>query len=239
MANVSGKAYALTALIPIRNDHVGEIAFCDLVRDRLQNWNTLVNSPMAQVPQTYLCRFFVLDDVFIESLPGASALDATADYLPIVPNNIRKGVLPAHDHLQSKYIVFSSNFHGDLDTYLRGMWTAISAEIKEVFGFCYAFDQVDSADKFVAYIKKCQLKAALFFNGSTDDPLEEQLKGLYLKQEFSRFAVENQGLPTAELRKKFQEFIARVAPTNLNEPSWTPGQYSLPKVQDKQQEAAL
>ena len=239
MANVSGNAYALTALVPIRNEHLGEIAYCDLVRDRLENWNMLENSPMAKVPQTYLCRFFVLDDVYIESLPGASALDTVSDYLPIVPEKIRLGVLPAHDHLQSKYLVFSSNFHGDPDAYLRGMWSAISAEVKEVFGFCYGFDQVDGADKFVAYMKRCQLNVALFFDGSTDDLLEEQLKALYLKQEFSRFAVEHQGLPTAELRKNFQAFIARAQPENLVAPSWSAGQYKLDKIQDKQQEAAL
>jgi hypothetical protein len=239
MGNISGNAYALTVLAPIRNGHVDERAYSNLVRDRLENWNLLPNSPMAQVPQTYLCRYFVLDDVYVESLPGASALDTYSDFLPIVPNGIRLGVLPAHDHLKSKYLVFSCNFHGDLDAYLRAMWTAISAEIKDVWGYCYGFDQVNSAEQFTAYVKKCQLPAALFFVGSNDDPLEEQLKALYLKQEFSKFAVENQGLPTAELKKKYQEFIARVAPTNLSGPSWTPGQYSLPKVQDKQQEAAL
>jgi len=239
MGNVSGNAYALTVLSPIVNDHLGGIAYCDAIRDRLENWNLLTNSPMAKVPQTYLCRFFVLDDVYAESLPGASALDTFSDYLPVVPDKTRMKALPAVDHLKSKYLVFSCNLHGDLDTYLRGMWAAISAEIKDVWQFCYAFDQVDSADSFVAYIKKCQLTAALFFDGSNDDPLPEQLKALYLKQEFSRFAVESQGLPVAELKKKYQEFIARVAPTDLSGPAWTPGQYSLPKHQDSQQEAAL
>jgi hypothetical protein len=239
MGNVSGKAYALTALIPIKNGHVGEAANSDQVRHLLENWNLLPNSPMAKVPQTYLCRFYILDDVYIESRPGNSAPDTWSDYLPVVPDWLRAAVLPKHDHLQSKYIVFSSNFHGDLVSYLNGMWMAISDEIKEVFGFCYGFDGVDNADKFVRYMKKCQLNVALFFNGSTDDPLEEQLKALYLKQEFSRFAVEHQGLPTAELRKKYQEFISRVAPTNVGFPSWTPGQYVLPKIHDKQQEAAL
>jgi hypothetical protein len=83
------------------------------------------------------------------------------------------------------------------------------------------------------------LPVTLFFVGSNDDPLPEQLKALYLKQEFARFAVENQGLPSAELKKRYLQFIARVAPTDLHAPSWLPGQYSLPKRQDAQQEAAL
>jgi hypothetical protein len=239
MGNISGNAYALTVLAPIKSGHVDTVAFSDLVRDRLESWNMLPNSPMAQVPQTYLCRYFVLDDVYNESLPGASALDTASDYLPIVPNKIRLAVLPAQDQLKSKYLVFSSNFHGDLDAYLHGMWSAISGEIKEVWGFCYGFDQVGNAEQFAAYMKKCQLTASLFFVGSNDDPLEEQLKALYLKQEFSKFVVENQGLPTAVLQKNYQEFIARVQPKNLAGPAWTPGQYSLSMKQEKQQEAAL
>jgi hypothetical protein len=239
MANVSGDAYALTVLSPIVGGRIGEVAYSDAVRDRLENWNLLENSPMAKVPRTYLCRYFVLDDVYTESLPGASALDTISDILPVVPNRIRQGVLPVEEHLQSKYLVFSANFHGDLDTYLHGMWMAIGPEIQRIWGYCYGFDQVKDAAGFVDYIKKCQLNAALFFVGSNDDPLEEQLKALYLKQELSRFAVENQGLPAPELKKKFQQFIARVAPTDLKSPSWVPGQYRLPKRQDVQQEAAL
>jgi hypothetical protein len=239
MSNVSGKAYALTALIPIRNEHIDEIAYADIVRSRLENWNMLSNSPMAKVPNTYLCRFYLIDDVYIQSRTGGSAPDTWADYFPVTPNDLRKAVLPKHDHLQSRYLVFSAELHGDRDTYLRGMWTAIDEEIKDVFGFCYGFDAVNSADTFVAYMKKCQLNVALFFDGSNDDALAEQLKALYVKQEFTKFVLENQGLPTAELRKNYQAFIGRVAPSHIPFPSWTAGQYSLPKVQDKQQEAAL
>lgn len=233
MGNISGNAYALTTLSPIKNGPVDgqEIACADAVRDRLQNWNEEPNSPMALVPQTYLCRYFVLDDVYTESLPGGSVLGTISDLLPVVPDSVRRGVLPTEDHLQSRYLVFSSNFHGgpkgDLDGYLRGMWNAISARIKEVWGLCYGFEEVDTADQFAAYMKKCQLKTTLFFVGSNDEPLEEQLKALYLKQEFAKFAVDNQGLSAAELRANYQSFIKRVAPTDLTAPTWIPGQYRL------------
>jgi hypothetical protein len=231
--NISGKAYALTILSPIKDGYTkDEIAYADLVRDRLQGWNEEQNSPMSLVPQTYLSRYFVLDDVYTQSLPGANIWDTFVDILPVVDDTTRRNALPKEDHLKSRYLVFSSNFHGgvngDVDGYLRGMWAAISDRIKEVWGFCYGFEQVDNADKFVAYMKKCQLTASLFFVGSTDDPLEEQLKSLYLKQEFAKFAVQNQGLDAGTLKVNFQNFIQRVAPTNLATPTWTPGKYRLP-----------
>lgn len=227
MANTSGKAYALTCLCPIEKGHLNGTAYSDEVRHRLQNWGLLEHSPMAKVPQTYLCRYFVLDDVYYESLAGTEFGGTFYDFMSIFSDKFRRRALPREDHLKSKYIVFSCNLHGDLDAYLRGMWAAISEDIKHIWQFCYGFDQVTDADSFVVYIKKCQLKAALFFVGSNDDPLPEQLKALYLKQEFSRFAAEHQGMPAAQLQQAYQAFMQRVEPLNLAGPAWTPGQSAL------------
>ncbi len=120
-------------------------------------------------------------------------------------------------------MVFASNFYGDLDTYLRGMWQAAQQEVKDIWKFCVGFSNVNDADSFIDYIKKCQVKTTLYFNGSTDDPLREQLKSLYLKQEFTHFAHENQRLSAEELQKKFEDFVQRTKPSNLDGPSWSPG----------------
>ncbi len=56
---------------------------------------------MAKVPNTYLCRFCVLSDVPYQGKPA---------YL---------------EHLKSDYLVFSSNFYGELEPYLEGMWNAL------------------------------------------------------------------------------------------------------------------
>lgn len=230
--NVSGNAYALTILSPIREGYTeAEIAFADVIRGRLQDWNFEEDSPMAKVPQTYLCRFFVLDDVYTESLPTAGALDTISDFLPAVPDALRRDTVPDEDHLKSRYLVFTCNFYGgpeaDLDGYLRVMWMAISERIREIWTYCYGFEHVTDADTFVAYMKRCQLPTALFFNGSNDDPLPEQLKALYLKQALSKFAIESQGLDAAQLRAKFQDFLKRAALDDLTAPTWGAGKYRL------------
>ncbi len=227
MADICGKAYALTIMSPIKKGHLGETAYSDEVRSRLEDWNFMANSPMAKVPQTYLCRFFVLDDVLTESQAGTDFFGTLFDFLSIFSDRARRRALPKEDHLKSAYLVFSCNFHGDLDAYLRGMWIALGNEIKNIWEFCYAFDLVSDADGFVDYMKKCQLTASLFFVGSNDEPLQEQLKSLYIKQEFGKFAAEHQGLSPEALQCAYQKFIARVQPGNLAEPSWTPGQYRL------------
>lgn len=230
--NINGSAYALTILSPIKDGYTSdEVAYADVVRDRLQEWNFEYNSPMAKVPQIYFCRFFVLDDVVTQSLPGAGVLDVFTDISPILTDSMRRGTLPKVDHLKSRYLVFSCEFHGgpkgDLEGYLRGMWNAIGDRIKEVWGYCYGFETVNNADQFIKYMKKCQLSASLFFIGSNDESVEEQLKALYLKQEFAKFVVENQGLNPSTLRVNFQTFLQRVAPANLAAPTWPAGKYRI------------
>lgn len=224
MANESGNAYGLSILSPIKNGHIGEMEYADDTRLRIQGLGLNEESPMAQVPNTYLSRMFILDDVILESTPACDFCCTLSDILSVFSDKFRKKALPKEDHLKSKYLVFSSNFHGTLEPYLSGMWEAISDQIRFIWEHCVAFDQVTDAASFITYMKKCQLKTTLFFNGSTDDPLNEQLKSLYLKQEFARFAVEHQGLPAAKLKAAFADFIKRVEPENLAAPTWRPGQ---------------
>jgi hypothetical protein len=211
MSNQSGNAYGLTVLCPIQNgtsdpanDHcIAGQSFAACVRDRLQKWEVNEKSPMARVPNTYLCRFFVLNDVLYEGKPAT------------------------YEQIKSKYLVFTANFHGELEPYLRGMWSAIANEILPIWKHCVGFQGVDNGSKFVDYIKRCQVTTTFYFNGSTDDSLAEQLKSLYLKQEFSRFAFENQGKNSKDLQQAFAQFAQRVLPADLSGPTWKPGQSKL------------
>ena len=221
--NISGNAYALTMLCPIKPGIEENRTYADLIRDQLEIWNLADVSPLAQVPNTYLCRFFVLDDIYTESLPGASIWDALSDLRIIPSNKQRLAALPHTDHLQSSYLVFSSNLHGDIDTYLKGMWESIQTEINTIWQYCYGFEDVSDATSFMAYAHKCCLDSSLFFVGSNDDSLAEQLKALYVKQEFSRFAQETQDLPAAQLKQAYTAFMQRIKPRDVNAPTWTAG----------------
>jgi hypothetical protein len=86
---------------------------------------------------------------------------------------------------------------------------------------------VKDADDFVRYIKKCQVTTTYYFNGSTDEPLADQLKALYVKQEFAKFAEANQGKDDASLQRAFEAFVSRVQPSNVTGPTWRPGASSL------------
>jgi hypothetical protein len=221
--NISGNAYALTMLCPIKPGVEGNRIYADLIRDQLEAWNMATISPLSKVPNTYLCRFFVLDDIYTESLPGASIWDALSDIRIIPSNEERLAALPYTDHLQSRYLVFTSNLHGDLDSYLMGMWQNMQAEIEFIWKYCYGFEGVNNATSFIAYAKKCCMDSSLFFVGSNDDSLAAQLKALFVKQEFSRFAQETQDLPAAQLKQAYTTFMQRIKPRDVNEPTWKAG----------------
>ena len=161
---------------------------------------------MAKVPNVYFCRFLILDDVIYESKPHRL------------------------EHLKSQYLVFEASLHGKLAPYLYGMWEHAQPFVRSMWQFCVGFSQVNDAASFTTYIQKCQVKTTFFFNGSTDEPLAEQLKSLYLKQEFSKFAYAHQGWSAKDLKAAFEEFIARVEPTNLARPTWRAGATDLKDV---------
>jgi hypothetical protein len=221
--NKSGNAYALTMLCPIKPGVSRNRIYADLIRDQLESWNVATVSPFAQVPNTYLCRFFVLDDLYTESLPGASIWDTLSDISIVPSNKQRLAALPHTDHLQSRYLVFCCNLHGDLDTYLHGMWQNMQTEIYSIWQYCYGFEEVKDAASFIAYAKKCCMDSSLFFVGSNDDSLAAQLKALYVKQEFSRFAQETQDLPAAQLKQAYKAFMQRIKPRDVDEPTWKTG----------------
>jgi hypothetical protein len=210
MANKSGNAYALTLLCPILpgvpaqvQKGLEEQSHASLLRYELQQLRVSAESPMARVPNTYLSRLFVLQDVPYQGKPA---------YI---------------EHLKSSYLVFSSNFYGDLDTYLTGMWGAVREEIRAVLQYCVGFDKVTDVQSYIRYIKACQVETTFFFNGSTDEPLAEQLKGLYLKQEFSKFAFSMQGAGAGEMQAAFRDFLQRTQPADLSSPTWRAGVYHL------------
>jgi hypothetical protein len=220
MANKSGNAYALTILCPIlggappdESGTPGGQTYTALLRSRLQTLHVNEESPMAMVPNTYLCRFWVLSDVPYQGSPA---------FL---------------EHLKSNYLVFSSNFHGELEPYLEGMWNALKDGVLAILWHCVGHETVRDAASFIEYVKKCQITTTFFFNGSTDEPLAEQLKGLYLKQEFSKFAFANQGKSAAEVQAAFAEFVLIAQPESLAGPTWAAGAYHLDRVADAEEAA--
>ncbi|MCG8592611.1 MAG: hypothetical protein MJE66_25250 [Proteobacteria bacterium] len=192
-------AHGLTLLCPIQNGSAGGQSYDSIVRKRLQELEIYDQSPFARVPSIYLCRGYVLSDVFYQG--GEEVLN---------------------EHLASKYLVFSTNYHGDLEAHLDDLWNQAGDAVRHLWEHCVGFDEVSGPDSFRSYIRRCQVKTTFFFNGSTDEPRDEQLKALYLKQAFSDFAFANQGKTPEALQREFRSFLERTQP-DAPHPRWVAG----------------
>lgn len=183
MGNISGNTYGLTILSPVIEDNRLDICHSMELRWYLSQLPRDHRSPFAQLSSTYLSRLVVMDDVVFVGLPACE------------------------EHLKSRYLVFETNFDGDLDTYLRRMATETREFVDAVWGHCVGFPGTQDVTAFVSYMKKCQIETTFFFADVNDRSVEATLEALRTQSELTHFMEKHQGMPAAELQRAFGAFL--------------------------------
>jgi hypothetical protein len=186
MANVSGKTYGLTILSPILEDGRLDICHSMELRWYLSQLPRDYHSPFAQLSSTYLARLVVMDDVVFVGLPARE------------------------EHLKSRYLIFETNFDGDLDNYLRRMATETKQFVESVWGHCVGFPGTGNVDEFMAYMKKCQIETTFFFADVNDRTVDGTLEALRSQSALAHFMEKHEGMPAAELQLAFGEFLKKL-----------------------------
>ncbi|HET8754769.1 MAG TPA: hypothetical protein VFM58_02090 [Solirubrobacteraceae bacterium] len=174
--NVSGQAYALTVLTPIKDGHAQPLA---------EHLNTLGDgdaSPLARVPGTHIARWVVIDELKFQGHGQRH-----------------------HDTLSAPRLLFSSNFDGDVDVYLEGLRTGMAAEADAIWGHCRDYPGHGNAGTFRAYMRAHQLEAALFFAAYGDQTVGEVKANVAQRRRLIDFALAGQGLDAATLKSRFLE----------------------------------
>lgn len=191
MPNVFGNSYGLTVLSPIRADLTRSPSPTTELRAYLDSLGTGEDSPMARLSAHHFVRLVVIDDVFFESYPAYA------------------------DHLKSPYLLFTSDFNGDLDDYLRRFVTAMPEFVQNVWKHCYDFPGTDDPGRFVDYIKRCQVTTSLYFADNPTTTVEQVLRALDLQRRMIEFIGRTQGLAAAPLQAAFRSLVQEVrsAPT--------------------------
>jgi len=195
---IAGSGFA--ALCPLVPDGQLDQSSATAVRAQLRALPLDEDSPFAKIPDLVMCRMFVLDDAAFQTRASSTA----------------------NDHLQSKYLVFAADLHGELDGLLEALWRHAHHALRDIFRYCLGFYAVHKPEDFIRYMRKCQVPSAFYLSREAA-PLAEQLKALYIKQEFAKFARAHQGQDAMTLRLAFSDFVARVAPDNLARPTWRRG----------------
>jgi hypothetical protein len=187
MANQSGQIYGLTVLSPILEGDTLDIGHATALRWYLASLPRDHTSPFAQVSSTHFARLVVMDDVVFVGSPAIE------------------------EHLKSRYLVFETNFDGDLDTYLTRMAREIPDFVDSVWKHCAGYPGVSDPAAFAAYMKKCQIETTFFFADVNNKTVQQNLKALQVQSALSHFIEQNQGKPPAEIQKSFGVLLERLA----------------------------
>lgn len=182
MANKSGSVYGLTILSPIIDDPDVEESHTCALREYLAALPQDHRSPFGTVSSTHIARLVVMDDVVFVGAPARE------------------------EHLQSPYLVFESNFDGDLNAYLARMAADIPETVNAIWQHCVGYPGLNDVRAFIEYMKGCQLTTTFYFADVNNRTVEQTLKALQTQDGFATFVEENQGKPSAELQKAFLEF---------------------------------
>jgi hypothetical protein len=187
MGNQSGQVYGLTILSPIIEDDRLDICHSMELRWYLGHLPRDHKSPFAKLSSTYLARLVVLDDVVYVGAPSCE------------------------EHLKSRYLVFETNFDGDLDGYLMRMAKETPEFVDAVWKHCVGYPGVSDPAAFVAYMKKCQIETTFFFADVNNRTVEQTRKALHTQSALAHFIEKHQGRPPAEMQHQFGVLLDAMA----------------------------
>jgi len=183
MANQSGSVYGLTILSPIKYDPHAETSHNLAIRLYLRTLPTDQTGPFARVSSTHMARLVVLDDVVYFGMPSCE------------------------EHLQAQYLIFESNFDGDLDTYLGRLAREAAHEVHAVWQHCDGYPGLQDVGAFISYMKRCQVKTTFYFADVNNKTVQQTLAALQTQSAVAAFIEKNQGKPPDELQKAFAAFL--------------------------------
>ncbi len=199
MSNQSGNIYGLTILSPIKHDPHAEISHSLAIRMYLQTLPVDGKGPFGKVSSTHMARLVVLDDVVYFGMPSCE------------------------EHLKSKYLIFESNFDGELEPYLKQLAAEAGDEVHTIWQHCIGYPGVQNVDAFLAYMKRCQVETTFYFADVNDKTVQQTLKALQTQSAVASFIENNQGKPPDQLQAAFVEFLRRLSIAPRPKPASTKG----------------
>jgi hypothetical protein len=136
-------------------------------------------SPLARLPRTHFGRWVVVEDFTSEREQ------------------------PKEDHLPCPYLLFTSNFDGDLDSYLDELCERLAPEAKEIWGRCIGCPESAAGAELKAYLLHNRIPTGVFFAAYPNATVSKVKESLLLRERMIAFAIRAQGLEPAELLPAF------------------------------------
>jgi hypothetical protein len=171
--NRVGSAYALTTFAPIIPGHEEDL------RAYIEGLPTGPDSPLARLDALHLSRLQIFDHL------------------------VHQGDKQKPDRLESNYLVFTSSFDGDLDSYLDMICERIPAEADTWWGHCVGYPGTSDRAAFKRYITDHQAHTSLFASAYPTGTVAKVHDALALRDQLVDFAADAQGLDAAVLQERF------------------------------------
>jgi hypothetical protein len=176
IGNQTGQAYAFMAMTPIQPGEEEALErYLHGFRDRS------APSPLAKLPRTHMGRFVIVPDF----------------------HNDKGWKQRREEHLDLRYLIFTSNLDGDIETYLDELCEKLAPEAPEIWGRCVGCPDPASGQRLKHYLKHNQIDTGIFFAAYQDATVARVRHCLYERERMIEFAVAAQGLAAEALQQAF------------------------------------
>lgn len=180
MANSSGQAYAFMSMTAVMPGREPDL------EAMLAAWPKGPDSPLARMGTTHFARFLVLHDLVYQGEPQV------------------------RDSLESAYLIFVSNFDGELEAYLDSLLEFMPDEAEQVWGLCAGCPSLRERDDFLAYLLHNQVDTTFFLSAYPEATVQNVRDAVDLRRRLSRMAVDGQRSQPAELMRRWRAEFAEV-----------------------------
>jgi len=234
---VRGRVTEVTVLTPIKRGFVaGEYrTYEERLRSLLASLNDRANAgiptPISAIATIHFARWFIIrpeqylrysavKGVEYEPAPQASA-DPHAS-LPTLPPNVPMPYspdyrladkMPAADApVLPSWLVFTSNYDGDLKAYIRMFSERIASEMDRIWSNCEGYPRAGAKDfeRFWLYVRAHQIETNAFFAAFPDLSVARVQQLRVFKDQFDAFVARTRGpdgKSVGDIAVLFDEFV--------------------------------
>lgn len=196
MANISGKATAITTISPMKwwKSYILRFLF------RMITWGFF-----AKVQQRLIRLSFI-------HFAHWSIL--SRDQLPHLSDDQRR------DRPEYDYLLFVSNFNGSWDQYIDAFSQVIPIGLDNIWRWSEKFPGAVPEDNFFQYIKNNQFSTSYYYNATPESSATEVAAALSLSDELYQFEKKTRNMSPDEFARSYELFLIK-AQNHLGETGLT------------------
>jgi hypothetical protein len=125
----------------------------------------------------------------------------------ILPDWVNDPSQPRQDHLETAYLIFTTNFDGPLDPYLDELCVKLAPEAPEIWGRCIGCPTAASGAELKQYLLHNQIDTGFFVAAYPYATVAQVKAALDARERLIAFAVRAQDMGPDELQRAFASAI--------------------------------